>query len=151
MEKYDRISGMFWLLFGIFIFVGAQSYSFGSLHEPGGGLYPSLLGILLILMACVLLANSRKKNIEEVPSWNLKGGGLRRSLLTLCGLLVIPFLFNILGFYLTIFLFILFITRAVLPLPWLTALATSLFSTVGGYFLFESWLKIQFPRGLFGL
>ena len=150
MEKYDRTSGVFWLLFGIFILIGAQSYAFGSFREPGGGLYPTLLGGLLIILGCILLFNSSKKSMEEAPSWAWKGGGLRRSLLTLCGLLVIPFLFNTLGFHPTIFLFILFITRAVLPLPWLTAFTTSLCSTVGGYFLFESWLKIQFPRGLFG-
>jgi putative tricarboxylic transport membrane protein len=151
MEKYDRISAVFWLLFGIFIVVGARNYSFGSLREPGGGLYPSLLGSLLIIMGLLLLAQTRKASGEEGPSWDRRGGGLRRCILTLCGLLVIPFLFNIIGFFPTVFFFILFMMKLILPLPWSTALATSVISTVGGYFLFESWLKIPFPRGFFGL
>ena len=151
MQKYDRISGVFWLLFGVFILVGARNYSFGSFQEPGGGLYPTLLGSLLTIMGFALLAQTRRKSEEEGPRWDRKGGGLRRCLLTLCGLLVIPFLFNILGFFPTMFFFILFMMKIILPLPWATALATSVIATVGGHFLFESWLKIQFPRGLLGL
>lgn len=151
MEKYDRISGLFWLLFGIFILVGAQNYSFGTFQEPGGGLYPSLLGSLMIIMAIFLLANSGKAKGEEGPSWDRKRGGLRRCLATLCGLLIIPFFFHLIGFFPTMFLFIIFMMRIILPLPWITALATSVIASVGGYFLFESWLKIQFPRGFLGL
>lgn len=150
MEKYDRISAVFWLLFGIFILVGAWNYPFGSLQEPGGGLYPTFLGILLIVMAILLLGKSRRPAGEEGPPWDREGGGLRRCLLTLCGLLVMPFLFKLVGFFPTIFLFVIFMMKIILPLPWVTALATSLISTVGGYFLFESWLKIQFPRGFLG-
>ncbi len=105
----------------------------------------------MIIMAIFLLANSGKAKGEEGPSWDRKRGGLRRCLLTLCGLLVMPFLFNIIGFFPTIFFFIMFMMKLILPLPWVTALATSVISTVGGYFLFESWLKIQFPRGFLGL
>jgi hypothetical protein len=151
MKKYDRISGVFWLLFGIFILVGAQNYSFGTFQEPGGGLYPTLLGILLIIMAVLLLAQTRKASGEEGPRWDHKGGGLKRCVLTICGLMVIPFSINALGFFPTIFLFIIFMMKIILPLPWLTALATGVISTVGGYFLFQSWLKIQFPRGFLGL
>jgi len=151
MIKYDWISGGFWLFFGIFILVGAQNYSFGTFQEPGGGLYPTLLGILLIIMAVLLLAQTRKASGEEGPQWDLKGGGLKRCVLALCGLMVIPFLFNVLGFLPTIFLFMIYVMKIILPLPWLTALATSVISTVGGHFLFQSWLKIQFPRGFLGL
>jgi len=151
VEKYDRISGLFWLFFGIFILVGAQNYSFGTFREPGGGLYPSFLGSLMIIMAIFLLANSGKAKGEEGPPWDRKGGGLRRCLVTLCGLLIIPFLFHLIGFFPTMFLFIMFMMRIILPLPWITALATSVIASVGGYFLFESWLKIQFPRGFLGL
>ena len=70
MKRYDRISGVFWLLFGIFILVGAQNYSFGTFQEPGGGLYPTLLGILLIIMALLLLAQTRKASGEEGPRWD---------------------------------------------------------------------------------
>jgi len=151
LDKYDRISGLFWLLFGIFILVGARSYSFGTFQEPGGGLYPTLLGSLMIIMAIFLLANSPKAKEEEGPAWDRKGGGLRRCLVTLCGLLIIPFLFHLIGFFPTMFLFIMFMMRIILPLPWITALATSAIASVGGHFLFESWLKIQFPRGFLGL
>ena len=151
MDKYDRISGLFWLLFGIFILVGARSYSFGTFREPGGGLYPTLLGSLMIIMAIFLLANSPKAKGEEGPAWDRQGGGLRRCVLTLCGLLIIPFLFHLIGFFPTMFLFIMFMMRVILPLPWVTAVATSVIASVGGYFLFGSWLKIQFPRGFLGL
>ena len=151
MDKYDRISGFFWLLFGIFILVGAGSYSFGTFREPGGGLYPTLLGSLMIVMAIFLLANSSKAKGEECPAWDRQAGGLRRCVLTLCGLLIIPFLFHIIGFFPTMFLFIMFMMRVILPLPWVTAVATSVIASMGGYFLFGSWLKIQFPRGFLGL
>ena len=151
MDKYDRISGLFWLFFGIFILGGARRYSFGSFQEPGGGLYPTLLGSLMIIMAIFLLANSPKVKAEEGPAWDRQGGGLRRCVLTLCGLLIIPFLFHLIGFFPTMFLFILFMMRVILPLPWVTAVATSVIASVGGYFLFGSWLKIQFPRGFLGL
>src|SRR3989304_9406880 len=140
MGKHDRISAIFWLLFGVFILWGGQSYPMGSFREPGGGLYPTLLGSLLIILASILLIDSRRNPLDEAPSWNSKGAGLRRVILALGGLLISPLLFSHLGFFPTVFIFILFITKVVLPLRWLTALATSLMSTVGGYFLFVFWL-----------
>jgi hypothetical protein len=151
MEKYDRISSIFFLLFGIFILVGARNYAFGTFQEPGGGLYPTLIGGILVIMSIFLLLQTRQPPAGDAPEWDWKGGGLRRCLLTLAGLLIVPFLFNVIGFFPTMFLFILCMMKVILPVPWISALATSIIGTVGGHFLFESWLKIQFPRGILGL
>ncbi len=151
MRTYDLMSGVFWLVTGILVLVGAQWYPFGTFTEPGGGLYPSLLGAVLIVLSCFLLAGTRERSSEEAPAWGHGEGGVYRPLLTVFALLLIPFIFDYVGFFPTIFIFMLFMTRVVLPLRWITALATSLFSSVGGYFLFVSWLKIQFPHGFLGL
>lgn len=151
MKRYDRISGIFWVLCGILIVLTARTYSFGSFREPGGGLYPALLGILLVVLGGIVLAQSQKERGGEVPSWNWKGGGLYRCLLTLCGLFAVSFLFDYVGFFLAMFLFVLFMGKVVLTLRWLTSLGMSLLCAVGGYFLFVSCLKVQFPRGLLGL
>jgi putative tricarboxylic transport membrane protein len=151
MEKYDRISSIFFLLFGIFILVGARNYAFGTFQEPGGGLYPTLIGGILVVMSIFLMLQTRHASAGDAPEWDWKGGGLRRCLLTLVGLLIVPFLFNVIGFFPTMFLFILCMMKVILSVPWISALTTSIIGTVGGYFLFESWLKIQFPRGILGL
>ena len=53
----------------------------------------------MIIMAIFLLANSAKAKGEEGRLWDRKGGGLRRCLATLCGLLIIPFFFHLIGFF----------------------------------------------------
>lgn len=151
MKRYDQISGIFWLACGILILLTARPYSFGSFREPGGGLYPALLGVLLVILGGAVVIQSIKKSRAGAPSWNWKEGGIVRCLLTLFGVLAAAFLFEYVGFFLATFLFVLFMGKAVLALRWLTSLAMSLLFTGGGYFFFGTCLKIQFPQGWLGL
>lgn len=151
MGRTDRISGLFWLLVGIAILLLALSYPLGSFREPGGGLYPSLLGCLLILLAVKLLVGSRKVNEVETQPSDPRKIRWGRSVITMIGLFIVPFLFEVFGFFPAMLLFMIFMTKVVMPLPWVTTLATAFLSTAGGYMLFEEVLGIHFPRGLFGL
>jgi len=151
MGRTEKISSLFWMLAGIAIFLAAQTYPLGSFREPGGGLYPCLLGGLLIVLAVMLLVGSWNAEEHWPPASEWERKGLGRSTFTIGGLFIIPFLFDLLGFFPAMLLFMFFMTKVIMPLSWLTALTTSLLSTAGGYTLFEWWLKIQFPRGLFGL
>lgn len=146
----DRISGLFWLFMGMAILVLALSYPLGSFREPGGGLYPSLLGVLLIVLAVKLLVGKRKVDEVETqqPSDHEKKR-FGRSLITMIGLFIVPFLFEVFGFFPAMLLFMIFMMKVVMPLSWLTTLTSAFLSTAGGYMLFEQVLKIHFPRGIF--
>jgi putative tricarboxylic transport membrane protein len=151
MRRYDLISGTFWLVVGVFIVAVARTYSFGTFREPGGGLYPTLVGLLLIGMSCLLIAkNWRAPTKEEAISWGPDKKGLKRCLLTLVALLLMPFLFDLLGFFPTMLFFVFFVAKIVLSLGWSAAVATSVCCTAGGYLVFQLWLKIPFPQGFFG-
>jgi hypothetical protein len=65
-------------------------------------------------------------------------------------LLVYALILEKIGFLISTFFLILFLMRLVDPLPWVTSLLGSGLASILSYLLFETWLKAQLPKGIFG-
>jgi hypothetical protein len=149
MERKDLTSGIFFLSLGILFSLWSSSYQIGSFAQPGPGLLPLMLGILLIFFSLILVArgvrayrSQKKGSVVSLPdSW-------KRIAYTLVVLLFATVLFEKAGYLLTIFLFIVFL---MLWTEWRNikkVILTAFLTTLAVYLVFVLLLKQPFPVGL---
>src|SRR5512136_3096452 len=70
MNRYDRMSSLFWLLFALLICTGSLRLSLGSWREPGPGFFPLGSGIILGLLSSIAYLQARAgKSESDRESW----------------------------------------------------------------------------------
>lgn len=153
MKYSDLISGIFWLVIGLLLSIWSTRYKIGSLLNPGPGFLPLVLGFLLILFSLILLGQARKSSHtkEKGPSSFLPGGWKKTSYTVLI-LLLATFLFETIGYLLTVFLLILFLMMLEAELKsWKKIFITALLTALGIYLVFVLLLEQPLPRGFLGI
>lgn len=153
LRNRDELSSLLLLLFSLFVCIGSYRYSIGSLHKPGPGFFPLWGGIILgflSLLNFLRVSTKRKRVTEEVGSLKSKKRW-KNITLTLITLFAYPSFLPVIGFVLTTFLFIVVLLRFLEPKRWSIVLRTAVGVTLISYFIFQYWLKIQFPKGIFGI
>ena len=153
LQNKDKLSSVLLFLFSALVCMGAFGYSIGSLHKPGPGFFPFIGGLILGILSLshfLLLATKRKKETEKAESVT-PGGKWRNLILPLVVLFAYPLFLPAIGFVLTTFLFFVALLRFVEPVRWPMALKVSVGVTLLSYALFHLWLKVQFPKGIFGI
>ena len=104
MKHADLISGIFLLMVGLLLSVGSFSYPIGRITNPGIGFFPFILGLLLILLSLMLLGRSRSSSLcQERASPPFLSGGWKKGAYTISVLLLATFLFETMGYLLTLF------------------------------------------------
>jgi putative tricarboxylic transport membrane protein len=143
MKYPEVISGIFWLFIGIFFCVWSiHSYRIGSLTKPGPGFFPFLLSILMILLSLMWLKEAKKR-------FPITFGGLKKVAFTILILLLAALLFETIGYFLTVFLLIVFLMMVGTELKsWKKIIITALLTAIGVYIVFVLLLEQPFPRGL---
>jgi len=145
---------------GILFFCGGATVALslqmpiGTFRMAGSGLFPLCLGIILMLLALLYLANlllqkDSKGHPEEAAG---AGPGAAGQMLLFFGASALAVsCLNTLGYPLTAFLLMLFLLR-ILGLRQPLFLATlPLVTAAASYLLFVQFLKIPLPKGLIGL
>lgn len=153
IKNPDLVSGIFWGIFGFLFSIWSLTYQLWSLNQPGPGLFPLLLGILLIFLSSLLLLGQVKKHLlnkEKTLPLSMPGGW-KKVAYTVFILLLATFLFEKIGYLLTFFLLMipLMLSQKLQNLKIILILA--LFSAMGVYFVFVLLLKQDLPRGLLGI
>lgn len=143
----DLTSGLFWLAIAVFICLeGFTHLKLGTLRAPGPGLFPFWGGLFLGTFSLMLLVrslNSRERFGSGAIPWP--------ALLAVLGALLSYLLFlETVGFVLVTFLFLLLLFRLGKS-GWIKSCAWAVVATSFAYALFGLWLKVQLPRGFFGL
>ena len=132
----------------------AVSYqmSLGTLHTPGPGLLPFLLGSLLIIVSLPLLVGSLLRFKPTVPGTGEMGiwaeVEFKNVLIILIALVAYALLLERLGFLLTAFLFLFVLFATFYPRKWFFALGVSLITILVTYALFVMALRVELPSGL---
>jgi len=148
--KYPHfISPIFWLAVGILLSLWSTSYQIGSFFQPGPGLYPLVLGILLIFLSLVLLFDQIKKALPrmQISAASFPHGGWKKVVYTVLILVLTIFFFEKAGYLITFFLLIMLLMRGAGPQSWKKILLVAIFSTLGIYIVFVLLLKQPLPRG----
>jgi len=152
LKQIRKIEGFFWIGIGVLICLLAWKSKIGSFREPGpgfvafvSGLFVSMIGLIMGLsefLSKTHLPNTTDVNHKfSLTSWP-------RLIYTMVLLVSYGLLLNTLGYILTTFLVMsgLFYDRE--KSRWSLSLLASMISTMVTYFVFQVWLRCQFPRGL---
>jgi putative tricarboxylic transport membrane protein len=149
MGTADLISGVFWLLFSVFISIESYRLGLGNLHQPGPGFIFFWTAVAMGVLSIVVFVRAwaRKKTREpESPIFGKEN--ILKIILVLVSLFLYAFFMETLGFIpITLLLFI-FLLGMIEKKKWGLTIFASVVVTGISYLLFEIWLKSQLPKGL---
>jgi putative tricarboxylic transport membrane protein len=150
MKKFDLIGGFIWLALGVLVLKDSADLGFGTLRQPGAGLFPLLSGSLLAIFGVLLLVEAavkrRARAAEDAPVWDRDIRFAVLGLVLVSLVLYVVFL-DALGFLPATFLFLLIMFKVVEPQTWTTALLSSVAAVCASYMVFQWWLGSQLPEG----
>jgi putative tricarboxylic transport membrane protein len=139
---------LFWVALGILVCYGAARLGVGTATEPGSGFIFFWSGLILVVMSLMALAESLRDGEELNP----RSGALswRKIVLVLLALLSYAFFLEKLGFVLTTFVLMSFLLAMIEGKHWSKSLGVAGAAALGSFAIFELWLKIRLPHGIFG-
>jgi putative tricarboxylic transport membrane protein len=149
MRRLDLRSSSFWMIVSAITVFLSFRLPFGSFANPGAGFLPILVGVLMFLLSLILFIQSFSKKGEEIKTLWAKGG-TGRVLLILTSLIIYGLLLESLGFILMTFLLMGFLLLVIGSQRITLVVLISLFSSIGCYAVFQLWLEVQLPKGIFG-
>ena len=157
MRKYDLISSLAWIAVSAFFCMGAINLGLGNLGDPGPGFFPFLMAVCLISFSLILFISSLKQSKEFSLSRYRYGrfwpeiDGIKRILLIVLSLFMYVFALDYLGFCLSTFFFIFFLSRFIASQKKMTnAFIVAGLITGFTYAIFQLWLKANLPTGYLG-
>lgn len=149
MRRHDLLSSIIFFCVGLFIVFYAPQFGIGSLSTPGTGFMPFLTGLIICGFATMIFLQAlldKSRKAEKI--W----AGVKFQKLSMSILILIAYAFFLvpIGFITDSFLLILFLTRYMGSQRWRESFLCAGLSSILSYLLFETWLKAQLPRGIFG-
>jgi putative tricarboxylic transport membrane protein len=152
MRKYNFLSGLFLMILSVGTCFIAHRLGLGNIHNPGPGLIPFGVAVILLLMSLGLILRSFFEAIKGPQKKEVfKGVDWKRVVLVLGSLLGYGIAFNFLGFPICTFLLMILLLGVVGRLKWWLTLFISLFTVLCTYLIFVVWLECPFPKGPFGI
>ena len=143
----DRMSSLFFLAVSVAFLAAVLSMPFGQPKEPGPGFMPLLLSLLMVSISGGLTLKAFLRPDRAAEEMLEKGAG-RRIIFLVVGLVLYCALLPVVGFLvLTVIFEVIFLK--VLGVPrWWTIWIVALAATAGASLVFEVWLLVPFPKGL---
>ncbi len=143
----------------IFIFGAVTTFlslrmPIGNFRMPATGMFPLLLGILLMVLSTLFILNLffKNKKIELRKKWFSLSELFPAQLILFFGTMVLATAFlKPLGYPLFSFLLMIFLLRILGTKNWGFIFLLSLVTGLVSYLLFVQWLKIPLPKGWIGL
>ena len=145
----DRISGIFWFLFGVFIIREGVRLNIGSLHQPGPGFVCFLAGIFLATFSAILLLQSivgKRRATDGEPRRGKENPWLL--FFILIGLVTYALIFERLGFIISTFLLVTFLQRFLEHKKWWKVILTASIVSLSAFVIFNVLLNSGLPNGI---
>jgi hypothetical protein len=150
------------ILFGVVFLIYNRQYSMDTLANPGPGIFPLIIGAVLVglgvwqlVQDCVrpIESDCEEKGRGSISIRSLRGcfqkDNAERGVLLMIGSSILYLLaVQWIGFFFSNFLFVIIASRIMGAEKWGGPLALSAGINVFCYLLFEVWLKLSFPRGI---
>jgi putative tricarboxylic transport membrane protein len=139
---------LFWVAAGLLACYGATRLGLGSVTEPGAGFIFFWSGLILVILSLIVFTDSVRtpaETAQEMGEMNWT-----KIALVLLSLLLYAFFLERLGFVLTTFVLVSFLLGCVESTNWFRSLGVACAAALASYAMFELWLKIRLPKGLFG-
>ena len=152
MKKDEAIVGVVIFLFGGATVLLSLKMPIGTFRVAGTGMFPLILGILLMFLSCILLLKLLYQHKTTAKGDSVAERGSPVQLILFFGTMVLATaFFNQLGYLLTSFLLLVVLLRTLGMKKWFFNILLSLTMAVASHFLFVQWLKIPLPKGWIGL
>jgi putative tricarboxylic transport membrane protein len=152
MKRPYQVTALVFLVSSFFIARESLRLRFYTELGPGPGYFPFWLSILLALLAAAMLYQATFRCSDPLPAdfFPTRSGYLRiAAVLGSFAFAIIAM--DVLGFRLVMLSFFVFLLSALgRQNPLITALV-ALAGSFGAYQIFEGWLKIPLPIGMFGI
>ena len=148
--RKEVLSSLVLVLFGAVFLLYDIKYPLDEPANPGPGVFPLLVGAVLVILACWQLVRSCRSAAEVRPATETlpKETGGTRVLLMVAVFVVYLLMVKWVGFFTSNFLFVIVSSRLLGSKDWKSPVLLSLGIDLFCYLLFEVWLKVSFPRGI---
>lgn len=141
---------LFWLLLSILTCQQAIGLKLGELNQPGPGLFPFSVGLvmgILSMLALILSLRGQEKIFltekkEPIRWWNI--------VIILFLLIAYGLSLEKIGFLINTFLLITILLKVIEPQPWKTSLLGGFITALASNVVFNVLLKAQIPSGILG-
>jgi putative tricarboxylic transport membrane protein len=146
MHWVYRIAGLCFVALSAFVVWESWNLEYYTNLGPGPGFFPLWLGVAMGgLSFAWLVQGVGRPERAKAPAFLPQRAGLVRILSILAALAAVSGLMNLLGFQLTMFLFLVFLLMVLgRQALWLT-LVVALFGSIGVYHLFGAYLDVPLP------
>ena len=143
----DRLAGAVLTAFSVLVLWECRKIPFGSMADPGPGAVPVLLALtLLVCSIAVIAAGSTGVRVSAIH-WTERRHGV--AILGACIFMALAL--ERLGYRLTIFIALLALVGLVENKGWIAGFIFAATFSLGTYYLFDTLLGVQLPKGPFGL
>ena len=142
----DRVAGVVLVALGLWIVWEARALPFGSLGNPGAGMFPAALALMLVALG-LLLALAGGGPALGAQGWQEARRGL--AILTALGFAALAL--EPLGYRLTVAAVLLFLIGAVERKSWRATVLVAFGFAFASHALFADFLRVPLPRGFFGI
>jgi len=151
MKRADRVSGIFWFLFSVFVSIESYRLGLGTLHQPGPGFLSFWTSVAMGIISIGVLARAwTPMEAGERKSPIFGKENLLKIPFVLLSLFLYAFFMEVLGFIPVTLLLFIFLLGMIERKKWRLTIFVSIVVTGISYLLFEVWLKAQLPKGLLG-
>ena len=154
MKKDEVIVGVVIFLFGGATVLLSLKMPIGTFRTAGTGMFPLILGILLMILSGAFVSRIFLEGKEEQvkKEASIESSESPKQLIFFLGTMVLATLFfNRLGYPLISFLLMLGLLRILGIKRWGLNILISGVAAAGSYFLFVRWLDIPMPKGWIGI
>jgi len=151
MKRPYQIAGTVLLLLAAFIAWEALKLKFYTHLGPGPGFFSFWLALLLGVLAALMIFQATFRPADPMPEgfFPSRRGFLKMGAILLA-LAATAALMETLGFRLTMFGVFLFLLCILGRPNWVITLLVSAAGSFGVFYLFDRWLRVPLPTGLFG-
>lgn len=153
MKKAWQIASIISAILGIIVLISSFAYPYKDRLGPGPGFFPFWLSLLVIglslalLFQCTLAKNPPYGSGSPLPNQ----GGARNILVILISLAICTGLLDLLGFRLSLFLFLFLLPFLLGAKSFLINFIFALLGSFGVFHVFYYWLKVPLPMGIIGI
>lgn len=149
MRFNDALIGILAIILGIIVFIHVRSFPVQADGHAGPGLFPSVLAVLLVIVGGLLIRQGLRSGsplFERLPE--LDARGLGNIMLTLGSIVFYVLVSEKLGFLLSSFIVMVAMMLMLKAKP-LTAAPVAAATTLFIYGIFNKFLLVPLPRGIF--
>jgi len=153
MRKADRIFGVIGLGLSLWCYLESTKFNYMTEFTPGPGFMPFWVGVILAALSCYLLFDTfrRKPSEEDEKSILPARHALYRVGFIFLMLFVVRMVMPLLGFPITVFLFVAAILLFLERYGILKSIGYGIAYAAVTWLIFEYFMQMGFPKGFLGI